>query len=100
MSSSTRSVPVASDEDPPVGPSKRRRFSMPRRDTLLRLAGSAVSGLAVAYAFPPYDLVFLMPVGIAGLMLVVRGLTGRAGFWHGLVFGLGFMLPLVRWVTI
>jgi apolipoprotein N-acyltransferase len=56
--------------------------------------------VAVALAFPPYDFVFLMPLGVAGLMLVVRGLSGRAGFWHGLVFGLGFQLPLVRWVTV
>jgi apolipoprotein N-acyltransferase len=54
----------------------------------------------VALGFPPFDLVFLIPLGIAGLMVVVRGLSGRAGFWHGLLFGLGFMLPLVRWVTI
>ncbi|HSS68331.1 MAG TPA: apolipoprotein N-acyltransferase [Nocardioidaceae bacterium] len=73
---------------------------MPAPSTLARVGLSAASGLAVAFGFPPYDFVFLIPLGIAGLMLVMRGQTGRAGFWHGLVFGLGFMLPLVRWVTI
>jgi apolipoprotein N-acyltransferase len=99
MSSRTRPVPVASDDEPPASP-RKGRFSRPQRSTIVRVAGSALSGLAVALAFPPYDLVFLLPLGIAGLMLVVRGISGRAGFWYGLVFGLGFMMPLVRWVTI
>jgi apolipoprotein N-acyltransferase len=50
--------------------------------------------------FPPYDLVFLLPFGIAGLMLTIRGRGTRGAFGHGLVFGLGFMLPLVGWITI
>jgi apolipoprotein N-acyltransferase len=61
---------------------------------------SASSGVAVALAFPPFDLVWLMPVGIAGLMVAVRGLRGRGGFLHGLLFGLGFMLPLMWWITV
>ena len=32
--------------------------------------------------------------------MTVVAAPGRAGFGHGLVFGLGFMLPLMRWVTI
>src|SRR4051794_17077705 len=104
MSSRTRSAsPAPHDDTEPVSDAAgagRRRLSAPDARTLLRLAAAAVSGVAAAFGLPPYDGVFLMPVGIAGLMLVVRGVTGRAGFWHGLVFGLGFMLPLVRWVTI
>jgi len=100
MSARTRPVTVASDDGAVSSPPRKGRFSRPQREAVVRVAGSAVSGLAVAFAFPPYDLVFLMPLGIAGLMLVVRGLSGRAGFWNGLVFGLGFMLPLVRWITI
>ena len=42
-----------------------------RRGTLIRSVGSAVSGLAVAFAFPPFDLPWLMPFGLAGLMLTV-----------------------------
>jgi apolipoprotein N-acyltransferase len=100
MPARTRPVRVTSDDGPPDAPRASRFFSTPRTRTLARFCGSAASGVGVALAFPPYDLVFLMPFGIAGLMLTVRGQTGRAGFWHGLVFGLGFMLPLVRWVTI
>jgi apolipoprotein N-acyltransferase len=67
---------------------------------VLRTVASAVSGVLVAVAFPPYDVVWLMPLGLAGLMLTVAGCRGRGGFGQGLVFGLGFMLPLVRWVTV
>ncbi len=72
----------------------------PRLATLGRAAGSTFSGLLVALAFPPFDLVGLMPFGLAGLMLCVRGATGRAGLLAGLGFGMGFMLPLMRWITI
>jgi apolipoprotein N-acyltransferase len=66
----------------------------------LRTVASAMSGVLVALAFPPYDIVVLMPLGLAGLMLTVGGCRGRGGFGQGLAFGLGFMLPLVRWVTV
>lgn len=74
--------------------------SAPAVMTLARTVGSAVSGVLVALAFPPYDLVALMPLGLAGLMLTVSGCRGRGGFAQGLVFGLAFMLPLIRWVTV
>lgn len=77
------------------------RMSAPARGRfVLRTSGSAISGLAVALAFPPVDAVWLMPLGLAGLMLSIRDLRGRGGFVQGLVFGLGFMLPLLRWITI
>lgn len=66
----------------------------------VRLLGSVLTGLAVAAAFPPWDQVWLMPLGLAGLMLTVRGCGGAGGFAQGLAFGLGFMLPLTRWITI
>jgi apolipoprotein N-acyltransferase len=71
-----------------------------RRGTLIRSVGSAIAGLAVAFSFPPFDLPWLMPFGLAGLMLTVKGLRGRAGFVQGFLFGMGFMLPLMRWITI
>ncbi len=72
----------------------------PRLSVLGRAAGSTVSGLAIALAFPPYDQVWLMPLGLAGLMITIRGLHGRSGFVQGFAFGMGFMLPLMRWITI
>ncbi len=76
-------------------------MSAPRSVTAVARAPlSAVSGSAVALAFPTYDVVWLLPFGLAGLMWTVRGSRGRGGFLQGLVFGLGFMLPLLRWVTV
>ena len=67
---------------------------------VLRGSVSLASGVAVALAFPPIDFWPTMPLGIAGLLVVVRGVSGRAGTALGLLFGLGFMLPLLRWITI
>ncbi len=72
----------------------------PRARLLARTVVSLVSGLGVALAFPPFDVVWLMPFGLAGLMLTVQGCRGRGGFGQGFAFGLGFMVPLLRWVTI
>ena len=70
----------------------------PTLDAVLRLAGALVCGLVVSLAFPPYDLPWLMPVGLAGLMVLVR--RERRGLALGVIFGLGFMVPLLRWLTI
>ncbi len=64
----------------------------------MRWLGALVCGVTVALAFPPYDLRWLMPVGLAGLMVIVRHLDGSFG--TGVLFGLGFMVPLLRWLTI
>src|SRR5215212_7797891 len=92
MSVPTAEVSATSPELP-----RARRAA---RGMRLRPLLSIVSGVAVALAFPPFDQTWLMPVGIAGLMVAVRQLRGRGGFLHGLLFGLGFMLPLMRWITV
>ena len=78
----------------------RARLSPPPLAGWLRPVAAAASGLCVALAFPPVGAVALLPVGLAGLMLCVRGARGRVGFGLGLLFGLGFMLPLLRWLTV
>lgn len=67
---------------------------------LARLVCSGLAGLATAVAFPPWSQTWLLPLGLAGLMLTVTGRRGRGGFAQGVAFGLGFMLPLTRWLTI
>lgn len=62
------------------------------------LAGAA--GCAVGLAFPPYGQTVLMPVGIAGLLLLTRHRRGRAGFGYGWAFGIGFMLVLMPWLQV
>ncbi len=62
----------------------------------LALAG----GVAGAAGFPPYDVWPLLPVGIAALILAIPSGRGKTGFLLGFIFGLGFLLPLLRWITV
>lgn len=57
-------------------------------------------GLVLALAFPPFDAWWLAPLAVAGLLLLVRGLPARPALIVGLVFGLGFFLLLLRWLTV
>ncbi len=66
----------------------------------LRLLGAAVGGLALAWSFPPYDVVWLGPVGVATLALAVRGVRVRTGFLLGLAFGAVFFAVLVSWLQV
>jgi apolipoprotein N-acyltransferase len=67
---------------------------------LLRLLLAALSGAAVATSFEPLALVFLLPVGVAGLALLTRGISPLRGFLVGTVFGTTFMLVLLPWLQV
>jgi apolipoprotein N-acyltransferase len=69
-------------------------------DALWRAATGAASGVLVALGFPPYSHAWLLPIGLGALMAVTPPRRGRAGFLVGFAFGLGFMLPLLRWITV
>ncbi len=75
-----------------VPPARRARLP-------LRLLGSALSGFALYLAFPPGDLWWLAPPAAAALVLLCRGVRGRAGALLGLVYGLALFLPLVKWTS-
>lgn len=81
-----------SQSGPDAAPTSRSRF-------LLLALGCGLGGLAVALAFPPYGLIWLLPVGLAVPMAVVVATrpSGRAGFGYGFAFGLGFLLMLLNW---
>ncbi|MGB3187130.1 MAG: apolipoprotein N-acyltransferase [Ornithinimicrobium sp.] len=64
---------------------------------LLRLASAALGGLAIWLAFPSFDLWFLAPVGVAVLILALRGVRARLGFVLGLFAGWGYFVPLLSW---
>ncbi|WP_089957985.1 apolipoprotein N-acyltransferase [Lentzea xinjiangensis] len=84
--------PIAPDS--PELPARRRRVSRP---VLVRAAVAVAGGALVYLSFPPRPLWFLAPLGFALLAHVIHGRRARAGFGYGLVFGLGFMVPLLRW---
>jgi len=65
--------------------------------TLLRLVAALLAGAALLVAFPPYDLVLGAPMGVAALVLAVRGRRARAAAGFGLLTGLTFFVPLLSW---
>ncbi|CCH31592.1 Apolipoprotein N-acyltransferase [Saccharothrix espanaensis DSM 44229] len=67
------------------------------RGTLLRIVLAAVGGGLVFLSFPPRTAWWLAPIGFAVLGVLLHGRRMRAGFGFGVVWGLGFMVPLLRW---
>ncbi|MDQ1647964.1 MAG: apolipoprotein N-acyltransferase, partial [Frankiaceae bacterium] len=65
-----------------------------------RRLGAVVAGLLLSVAFPPHDLWFLAPIAVAALALLVRGCSLRTGYLLGLLFGLGFLVPLLAWARV
>ncbi|HSE07954.1 MAG TPA: apolipoprotein N-acyltransferase [Nocardioidaceae bacterium] len=66
----------------------------------LRLLLAAAAGVVVAVSFEPFALFYLMPLGVAGLSLVVRGQRPGSGFLLGTTFGTSFMLALLPWLQV
>jgi apolipoprotein N-acyltransferase len=62
-----------------------------------RVLAAVGAGLAMLVAFPPYDVWWMAPVGVALLALA----TLRLGFWAGaglgLITGLCLLIPLLNW---
>jgi apolipoprotein N-acyltransferase len=56
-----------------------------------------VGGVLVYLSFPPRTAWWLAPIGFALLGFVLHGRRARAGFGYGVLFGLGFTTPLLRW---
>ncbi|MFS8103945.1 apolipoprotein N-acyltransferase [Lentzea alba] len=86
-------APPIAPESPEL-PARRRRLSRP---VLLRMALAAAGGVLIYLSFPPRPLWFLAPLGFALLAYVIHERRARAGFGYGVLFGLGFMVPLLRW---
>src|SRR5262245_13446941 len=81
--------------DPPtvsVGTAER-----PLLPTPWAIIAAVLSGLITYLAFPPVNLWFLAPVGVAALALT----TYRRDFWGGAglgaLAGLALLLPMLRW---
>jgi len=63
-------------------------------------AAAVGAGVVLLLAFPPYDLWWLAPVAVALLAVAVH----RRGFWAGaglgMLSGLVFFVPLLRWAAL
>ncbi len=64
---------------------------------LARLIVAAGAGVAVDAAFPGVGWWWSAPVGVAALILVVRGCGVRQALLLGFVFGVAFLGPHLRW---
>ena len=65
-----------------------------------RLGGALLAGVALALAFPPYDLWPLIFPAVAALSLLVRDLTPKRAAAVGFVYALAFFLTLLRWLHV
>jgi apolipoprotein N-acyltransferase len=84
-------VDPAADPAAP-GPARRRWPEL-----AARFAGAAAGGVLLYLSFPPRTLWWLALAAFALLGVVLHGRRPRAGFGWGVVFGLGFLLPLLVW---
>lgn len=64
---------------------------------LAQVVVAAAAGVAVDTAFPGVGWWWLAPVGVAALILVVRGCGVRRALLLGFVFGVAFLGPHLRW---
>lgn len=65
-----------------------------------RLLLALASGILQFFAFPPIGWWWTAPIGVAALLLAVRGAApGRAAL-VGLACGWAFFLPLLHWLTV
>lgn len=69
-----------------------------RRDRLARLGLAVVAGLGQLAALPPVGWWWAAPLGLAALLLAVRGATLPAAFGCSFLSGLVLFLPLLEWV--
>ncbi len=66
-------------------------------DGYARAATSVVLGVALVFAFQPYDLWPVAIAVVACFTLLVRGQSTRRAALFGLLTGLGFFVPFLEW---
>ncbi|MFF7420344.1 apolipoprotein N-acyltransferase [Streptomyces smyrnaeus] len=104
-SSADTSSNVTSDAGQPTAkgagrPGRMRRLAALARREARRTGLAALSGVVLAFAFPPYGIWPLSLVAVAALSLLTRGRTGRQGAWLGLAFGWPFFVVLLKWLHV
>jgi apolipoprotein N-acyltransferase len=87
----------ASPAPAPPGAARASALDHKARGLLVRWGSAVLAGLVLWLSFPPYNLWYLAPVGVAMLALAVH----RRGAWFGaglgFVAGLALLIPLLWW---
>ncbi|MGK5642637.1 apolipoprotein N-acyltransferase [Streptomyces sp. URMC 126] len=101
----TSGDPAASRPDAGPAPAAPRPGRAARPAALARREAArtglaAVTGVVLAFAFPPYDVWPLSVLGVAALTLMTHGRTARQGAWTGFVLALPFFVLLLRWLDV
>jgi apolipoprotein N-acyltransferase len=77
-----------------------RRPGQPLATYLARLTAATGGGVLLYFGFAPSTQWWLALPAFGLLGATVHGRRARAGFGYGALFGLGFLLPLLRWTGI
>ncbi|HEY3685024.1 MAG TPA: apolipoprotein N-acyltransferase [Streptosporangiaceae bacterium] len=93
---------IAAEDAPPpgvaTGPATARATPRRRRPPWKRALLAAAGGLAQCAALPPVNWWPLAPIGVACVVLAIRGTRWRGGAFVGLFAGLGLMIPMLQWL--
>jgi apolipoprotein N-acyltransferase len=65
-----------------------------------RLLAAAACGVAAYAGFPPRGWIWLLGLGLAGLVYLLQEPTPRGSAGVGFAFGLGFMGSLLEWLSV
>lgn len=84
----------ANEAAPAASTGSARRSPHP----LIRVAASAIGGVLLFLAFPPIDLWFCAPIGVALCTLALYGTAPRRAAWLGYVGGATFLIPALAWL--
>jgi len=66
----------------------------------LRLLAAALCGVGVYTGFPPHGWIWLLGLGLVGLVYLLEESTPKAAAGIGFAFGLGFMCTLLVWLSV
>lgn len=92
---------MISNAAPDAAGSTRAKPAWPARLPLpYALAAAVAAGLALLFAFPPYGLGWLAPVGVALLAVTVHRQRVRTGALLGAVTGMVLFVPLLSWTSL
>jgi apolipoprotein N-acyltransferase len=83
-----------------VAPSTDAPANKNRTAFALRCLTALAAGALVFLSVPPRPTWWLAPLGFAVLGLLLHDRRARVGFGYGLLFGIGFMTPLLSWTGV